>query len=239
MGATEATPSARLGTIGSGGLDAGAARDVGDAPRADIPRQPRRRDVERFLDRLAHRDHAVRDLVVVLRPPRSARRRDLERRVVEQVRERDRGRAVQGLERRGVHERLEGAAGLTPRLRAAIELRGGVVAPPHQREQLAGLRAQGDETALQRAPGLLGAQTREALLEIRETLAQRDRGEALCAAIERRVDPQPLGLEHARVVDVRELAAQQVEKIPGVARIGRHRGETQRLGLRLGARLRR
>ena len=168
------------------------------------------------------RDHSVRDLVVVLRPPRSARRRDLERRVVEQIRERDRGRAVAGLERRGVHEGLEGAAGLTPRLRAAIELRGGVVASPHEREQLAGLRAQRHQAALQRAPGLRGAQAREAVLEVRQALAQRDRGQPLRAPVERRVDPQPLGLEHALVVDVRELAAQQVEKISGVARVGRH-----------------
>ena len=162
-------------------------------------------------------------LVVVLRPPRPARRRDLERRVVEQVRERDRGRAAVGLERRGVDERLEGAAGLTARLRAAIELRGGVVASPHQREQLAGLRPQRDQAALQRARGLLGAQARVALLEIGEALAQRDRRQPLRAAVERRVDAQPVGLEHARVIDVGELAAQQVEEIPGVARIGRHR----------------
>ena len=141
------------------------------------------------------------------------------------------GAPSQGLERRGVDERLEGAAGLTTRLRAAIELRGGVVAPPHQREQLAGLRAQRDQAALQRARGLLGTQARVALLEVREAFAQRDRRQALRAAVERRVDAQPVGLEHARVIDVGELAAQQVQEIPGVARIGGHRGEPQRLGL--------
>ena len=166
-------------------------------------------------------------LVVVLGPPRPARRRDLERRIVEQARERDRGRPLVGLQRRGVGERLERAPRLTARLRAAIELRGGVVASPHQGEQLAGLRAQRDQATLKRTRGLLGMQARVALLELRDALAQRDRREALRAAVERRVDAQPIGLEHARVVDVGELAAQQVQEIPGVARVGGHRGEPQ------------
>ena len=165
--------------------------------------------------------------VEVPRLPGSARRRDLEWRIVEEGCQRDGGPPHPRLESGDVHEGFEGASRWAARLGAAIELRQLVVAPTHESDDLSGLGANRNDATLKHAGGIVGDERRELAFELFDALAQRCRRQALGAALEGRIHLDSLTRQHGRVVGVRELNAQEVEKIPRVAGVGCDRREAQ------------
>ena len=154
-------------------LDTEAPGHVGDAPDAHVLGEARGGDVERALDGLAHGDRSVELVVVILGRPEPAGRLDLERRIVQEVGERDLRSPVHRLEGGDVDEGLEGAARLASRLGAAIELRDRVAATPDQGDDLPRLRAQCDEAALEAPCRVLAHELGVGLLEPAQTVLQR------------------------------------------------------------------
>ena len=127
--------------------DAVVARFADDGLLAQRLAELDRGEVAREVEGLAHRDHPERRVVVVLRRPQcrvELDHRRVERRVVEHL-----GHGVAGPDGRGVNERLERRAGLPNGLGGAVVLRVVEVAPPDHGADIAGVRLDRHERALQ------------------------------------------------------------------------------------------
>ena len=156
-------------------------------------------------------------------------------------------------DRRRVHERLERRAGLADRLRGAVVLRVVEIASADHRADVAGVRFQRDQRALQvgreqavvlaRRLGRLdvlaiGGAPRELPVRVHsrfdrvELRLQRALGRFLHVEVERRIDPQATLVEVAPEACVELGGTQPLDEVRGhVAVIGAVRGEHERVGL--------
>ena len=126
--------------------DAEAGGLAHDGVRADVLPHPDGGNVPALVERLLERHGTGKPVVIVLRLPRWLPGRHLhtERRVLD-----DLGPGMPGTERRRIDHRLEGGASLANRLDRAIVLAVVEIAPPDQREHLAGTRLEHHRESLQ------------------------------------------------------------------------------------------
>ena len=142
------------------------------------------------------------------------------------------GSPFRGWEGRDVDHGLEDAARLAPGLDAAVELREPVVAPAHEREQLAGPRANRHEAALQHRLSLAPVQIGDPCLDALDAPSQRIGGQALQATVEGGVDLHPLPRENLARIGVHELTPQEIEEVAIVLGVGGDGRQAQGLGAR-------
>src|SRR5207244_10952888 len=124
-------------------------------------------------------DVALVSVLVVARAPRPAGDLERERQVVDARRRREARRALVGVQRREIHERLERRARLAVGQRGAGELTGQVVPAADQRPGLSGVRLDDEHDRLQTPRRILPAQAGPAWLEAIETPRDRAFGEPL------------------------------------------------------------